>query len=128
MSSYLYRLGKLSFRRRKLVLALWLALIAVLGVGAATLSGPTAGSFTIPGTQAQEAQDLLAQRFPQAGAGGAQARVVFAAPAGSGSPTLTTPPRSSGPSRRCAPAGRSRTSPTRCRVPSTRPAPSDTRR
>ncbi len=82
MATHLYRLGKLSFRRRKLVLALWLALIAVLGVGAATLSGPTAGSFTIPGTQAQEAQDLLAERFPQAGAGGAQARVVFAAPAG----------------------------------------------
>ncbi|MET7418999.1 MMPL family transporter [Dactylosporangium sp. NPDC005555] len=82
MAKYLYRLGKLSFRRRKLVLALWLALIAALGVGAATLSGPTAGTFEIPGTQAQEAQDLLAQRFPQAGAGGAQARVVFAAPAG----------------------------------------------
>ncbi|MEV4513235.1 MMPL family transporter [Dactylosporangium sp. NPDC049525] len=82
MATYLYRLGKLSFRRRKLVLALWLALIAVLGVGAATLSGPTAGSFSIPGTQAQEAQDLLTERFPQAGAGGAQARVVFAAPSG----------------------------------------------
>ncbi|MGI5176537.1 MMPL family transporter [Dactylosporangium sp. CA-152071] len=82
MATYLYRLGKLSFRRRKLVLVLWLALIAALGAGAATLSGPTAGSFEIPGTQAQEAQDLLAQRFPQAGAGGAQARVVFAAPAG----------------------------------------------
>ncbi|MEV0569829.1 MMPL family transporter [Dactylosporangium sp. NPDC050588] len=82
MATYLYRLGKLSFHRRKLVLVLWLALIAALGAGAATLSGPTAGSFEIPGTQAQEAQDLLAQRFPQAGAGGAQARVVFAAPAG----------------------------------------------
>ncbi|WP_305788967.1 MMPL family transporter [Symbioplanes lichenis] len=82
MATYLYRLGKLSFRRRRLVLALWLAVIAALGAGAFTLSGPTADSFEIPGTPAQEAQDLLAARFPQAGAGNAQARVVFAAPAG----------------------------------------------
>ncbi|MFI5935382.1 MMPL family transporter [Actinoplanes sp. NPDC051494] len=82
MATYLYRLGKLSFQRRKLVLTLWLALIAALGVGAFTLSGPTSDSFSIPGTEAQQAQDLLAERFPQAGAGGAQARVVFAAPEG----------------------------------------------
>ncbi|GGK80262.1 MMPL family transporter [Mangrovihabitans endophyticus] len=82
MATYLYRLGKLSFRRRRLVVAIWLALIAAAGVGAATLSGPTADTFSIPGTEAQQAQDLLAQRFPQAGAGGAQARVVFAAPDG----------------------------------------------
>jgi RND superfamily putative drug exporter len=82
MATYLYRLGKLSFRRRGLVLALWLALLAALGVGAFTLSGPTSNSFSIPGTEAQRAQDLLAERFPLAGAGDAQARVVFAAPAG----------------------------------------------
>ncbi|AGL18525.1 MMPL family transporter [Actinoplanes sp. N902-109] len=86
MATYLYRLGKLSFRRRKTVLALWLALVAALGIGAFTLAGSTSDSFSIPGTEAQQAQDLLAERFPQAGAGGAQARVVFAAPAGS---TLT---------------------------------------
>ncbi|WP_306205153.1 MMPL family transporter [Actinoplanes sp. RD1] len=82
MATYLYRLGKLSFRRRRLVLALWLAVIAALGAGAFTLHGPTADTFEIPGTEAQEAQDLLAARFPQAGAGNAQARVVFAAPPG----------------------------------------------
>ncbi|WP_123678916.1 MMPL family transporter [Couchioplanes caeruleus] len=82
MATYLYRLGRFAFRRRALVLTMWLALLAVLGVGAATLSGPTSESFSIPGTEAQQAQDLLADRFPQAGAGGAEARVVFAAPAG----------------------------------------------
>ncbi|WP_067509809.1 MMPL family transporter [Actinoplanes sp. TFC3] len=82
MATYLYRLGKLSFRRRKTVLALWLALVAALGAGAFTLNGTTTDSFSIPGTEAQQAQDLLAERFPQAAAGGAQARVVFAAPAG----------------------------------------------
>jgi RND superfamily putative drug exporter len=82
MASYLYRLGRFSFRRRRLILALWLAALAMLGVGAATLSGPTSDEFSIPGTEAQEALDLLGQRFPGAGADGAQARVVFAAPAG----------------------------------------------
>ena len=82
MASYLYRLGRFSFRRRRLILALWLATLAMLGVGAATLSGPTSDEFSIPGTEAQEAMDLLGQRFPGAGADGAQARVVFAAPAG----------------------------------------------
>ncbi|GAA3341349.1 MMPL family transporter [Amorphoplanes nipponensis] len=82
MATYLYRLGRFSFRRRRLVLALWLAALALLGVGAATLSGPTSDEFTIPGTEAQQAMDLLGQRFPGAGADGARARVVFAAPAG----------------------------------------------
>jgi RND superfamily putative drug exporter len=82
MATYLYRLGRFSFRRRRLILALWLAALALLGVGAFTLSGPTSDEFSIPGTEAQETMDLLRQRFPGAGADGAQARVVFAAPAG----------------------------------------------
>lgn len=82
MATYLYRLGRFSFRRRALVITMWLAVLAALGVGAATLSGPTSETFSIPGTEAQQAQDLLTERFPQSGAGGAQARVVFAAPAG----------------------------------------------
>ena len=81
MATFLYRLGRMSFRHRRWVLALWLTLIAALGAGAFALSGPTSNGFSIPGTEAQEAQDLLAERFPQAGAGNAQARVVFAAPA-----------------------------------------------
>ncbi|WP_328475177.1 MMPL family transporter [Actinoplanes sp. NBC_00393] len=82
MATYLYRLGRLSFHRRKLVLAIWLAMLGLLGVGAATLSGPTSDDFTIPGTEAQQAQDLLGERFGESPAGGAGARVVFAAPAG----------------------------------------------
>ncbi|WP_249998393.1 MMPL family transporter [Actinoplanes sp. M2I2] len=82
MATFLYRLGRLSFHRRKLVLAIWLAVLGMLGVGAATLSGPTSDDFTIPGTEAQQAQDLLGARFGESGAGGAEARVVFAAPPG----------------------------------------------
>jgi RND superfamily putative drug exporter len=82
MATFLYRLGRFSFRRRGLIAVLWLALLAAAGVGAATLSGPTADGFTIPGTEAQQAIDQLGQKFPQASAGGATGRVVFAAPQG----------------------------------------------
>jgi RND superfamily putative drug exporter len=58
------------------------ALLTLAGVGAA--SAPAAGStsFSIPGTEAQKAFDLLDQRFPGMRADGATARVVFKAPAG----------------------------------------------
>ncbi|MDQ7905393.1 MMPL family transporter [Phytohabitans sp. ZYX-F-186] len=82
MATYLYRLARFSYRRRRLVLVLWLAVLAAFGTGALTLSGQTSTSFTVPGTESQQAIDLLGERFPQAGAGGATARVVFAAPAG----------------------------------------------
>jgi RND superfamily putative drug exporter len=80
MASFLYRLGRFSFRRRRLVVALWLVLLVAAGVGAVTLSGKTTDSFTIPGSPSQQAIDQLARKFPQASAGGATARVVFAAP------------------------------------------------
>jgi RND superfamily putative drug exporter len=82
VASFLYRLGRYSFRRRWLVAVLWLAVLGSALVGAATLSGPTTDSFRIPGTSSQQTIDLLQKRFPQASADGATARVVFAAPAG----------------------------------------------
>ncbi|MGW0910052.1 MMPL family transporter [Streptomyces sp. NPDC002853] len=82
MSTFLYRLGRLSFRRRKLVALVWLGLLAAAITGAVTLSGPTSEEFRVPGTESQKANDLLAERFPQAAADGATARVVFAAPPG----------------------------------------------
>ncbi|HWD78517.1 MAG TPA: MMPL family transporter, partial [Kribbella sp.] len=82
MATYLYRLGRFAFRRRRLVLLLWLGLLVAGAVGAATLSGPTANGFSIPGTESQRAADLLNQRFPQAGADAATARIVFQAPSG----------------------------------------------
>jgi RND superfamily putative drug exporter len=82
MASFLYRLGRFSFRRRWLVLGLWIAVLAAALTGAATLSGSTTDAFRIPGTPSQQAIDLLQERFPQASADGATARVVFAAPAG----------------------------------------------
>lgn len=82
MATFLYKLGRSAFRRRRLVALIWVALLALAGVGAATASTATSSSFSIPGTEAQRAFDLLEQRFPGAGADGATARVVFQAPAG----------------------------------------------
>ncbi|MFJ5026875.1 MMPL family transporter [Streptomyces sp. NPDC088560] len=82
MATFLYKLGRLAFRRRHFIALIWVALLTLAGVGAA--SAPPAGStsFSIPGTEAQKAFDLLEQRFPGMSADGATARVVFKAPAG----------------------------------------------
>ncbi|MFK4270492.1 MMPL family transporter [Streptomyces milbemycinicus] len=82
MATFLYKLGRFAFRRRRFVALIWVALLAVAGVGAATASPPSNDSFSIPGTEAQKAFDVLEQRFPGGNAQGATARVVFRAPAG----------------------------------------------
>ena len=87
MATFLARIGSFCYKRRKLVLALWLAVLVAVGIGAATLSGPASNDFSLPGTEAQRAIDLLGQRFPQLSAQGATAQVVFAAPNGQ---TLTS--------------------------------------
>ncbi|MEU2132471.1 MMPL family transporter [Streptomyces sp. NPDC018352] len=82
MATFLYKLGRLAFRRRRYVALIWVALLALAGFGAASASTATSSSFSIPGTEAQRAFDLLEQRFPGASADGASARVVFKAPGG----------------------------------------------
>ncbi|MFD8979174.1 MMPL family transporter [Streptomyces sp. NPDC059564] len=82
MATFLYRLGRGAFRRRGLVALLWVALLFAAGFGAATASAPTSGSFSIPGTEAQKAFDLLDKKFPGMAADGATARIVVKAPAG----------------------------------------------
>jgi RND superfamily putative drug exporter len=82
VATFLYRLGRFAFRRRALVVVVWTAVLLALGVGALTLSGQLSNSVTIPGTESQRAIDQLAERFPQAAAGGATARVAIAAPEG----------------------------------------------
>ncbi|MGW8888888.1 MMPL family transporter [Streptomyces sp. NPDC055749] len=82
MATFLYKLGRLAFRRRRYVALVWVALLALAGFGAASASPATSSSFSIPGTEAQKAFDLLEQRFPGGSADGATARVVFKAPTG----------------------------------------------
>ncbi|MEV0457923.1 MMPL family transporter [Catellatospora methionotrophica] len=87
MANLLYRLGRFSFRRRGLVTALWLVLLAAVGVGAATLSGPTSNAFSIPGTESSQAITVLREKMG-VGADDASAQVVFTA---SGQAKLTDP-------------------------------------
>ncbi|MCU1689680.1 MAG: hypothetical protein JWN20_1608 [Jatrophihabitantaceae bacterium] len=79
MATYLYRLAKFSFRRRWLILSVWMLVLIGAGVGAATLSRPSSDRFTIPGIESQQAIDILAEKFPSASADGATARIVFVA-------------------------------------------------
>ena len=80
MATYLYRLGGWAFRRRRTVLLAWITVLGLVVASAAAFSGQTNSKFSVPGTESQQAQDLLEQKFP--GAGGASARMVFAAPKG----------------------------------------------
>jgi RND superfamily putative drug exporter len=80
MAKYLYRLGGWSFQHRRRVVIAWVAVVAVVIACAAAFSGNTNNSFTVPGTESQQAQDLLEERFP--GASGTSARVVYKAPEG----------------------------------------------
>ncbi|TDW92085.1 MMPL family transporter [Kribbella sp. VKM Ac-2566] len=80
MANLLYRLGRFSYQRRRLVAALWALFLVVLGVGALTLGGKTANTFSIPGTESQRALDALKHELPAAS--GASATVVVKAPDG----------------------------------------------
>ncbi len=86
MSAALYRVGQWCFRRRRYVVGAWVLVIAVLAVVAFNVEQPTSDSIAIPGTESQQALNLLDQKFP--GTGGAQAQVVFSVPA---SQSLTDP-------------------------------------
>ncbi|MEU7801833.1 MMPL family transporter [Micromonospora arborensis] len=79
MATLLYRLGRGALRRRRLVVALWLVVLVVAGLAAATLRGPTASNFTMPGTESQRALDLLSEQFPAAS--GATGTITIKAPA-----------------------------------------------
>lgn len=80
MALFLYRVGQMAFQHRRLALSVWVLILVGASLGAATLKGPSSTSFSIPGTEAQQAIDTLQGRFPAANATGASARVVFAAP------------------------------------------------
>jgi RND superfamily putative drug exporter len=80
MANLLYRLGRFSYQRRRLVAAVWALFLILLGVGALTLGGKTANTFSIPGTESQRALDALQQELPAAS--GASATVVVKAPDG----------------------------------------------
>lgn len=82
VATFLYKLGRLSFRRRRYVALLWVLLLGGIGYASSAAPAPPADSFSMPGTDSQKAFDLLDERFPAASAEGATARVVIRAPEG----------------------------------------------
>ncbi|MEV5641575.1 MMPL family transporter [Streptomyces flaveolus] len=82
MATFLSRLGRFSFRRRWPVALLWVVLLVGTGVLAGRAPAPPPNDFSMPGTEAQQAYDLLEDAFPELNADGATARVVFRAEGG----------------------------------------------
>src|SRR5512139_1111667 len=82
MAWNLFRLGRWSFRHRRLVAGAWVGLLVLVGIGAVTLSGPTNDDFELTGIESTDAFALIKERVPQAAPDGATARIVFAAPDG----------------------------------------------
>lgn len=80
MALLLYRLGTFSYRRRWLVISLWLAVLVAVGGSAAAFHGTLSNNFQIPGTETQRIADKLKQELPSASGG--SATIVFEAPDG----------------------------------------------
>jgi putative drug exporter of the RND superfamily len=86
MSQYLYQLARFAFRRRRLVLAVWLvAVIAAIALAVAS-GGKTNDTLTIPGTESQNATSVLTAKLPAYSGG--QTTIVFATARGA---KLTSP-------------------------------------
>ena len=80
MATKLYRLGKWCFGHRRTVVLAWVLVLVAVGASATAFSGQTSDKFEVPGTESQQAQDLLEAKYPAAS--GTYARVVYAAPEG----------------------------------------------
>jgi uncharacterized membrane protein YdfJ with MMPL/SSD domain len=80
VATYLYRLGGWAFAHRRAVAGAWALVLGAVIACAVAFGGQTSNKFEVPGTESQQAMDLLEKKFP--GAGGASARMVFAAPKG----------------------------------------------
>src|SRR6478672_2409255 len=76
MATFLYRLGRAAYGRRRTVLLAWVLLLAVLGGLAAGFAKGTTTTLTIPGVESIKAGDLLQERFPASGARGAHVAAV----------------------------------------------------
>ncbi len=90
MSSFLYRLGRAAARARVLVLALWVAVLALTGGAALVFSQGTDDTFAIPGSESQDALDHLGRVFPEVSGTAAQLALVVPEGAKADTPQIRT--------------------------------------
>jgi RND superfamily putative drug exporter len=86
VSTYLFRLARFAFRRRRLVLAAWLVIVIAVIAVAIGSGGKTNDEFTIPGTESQNAANELSDKLPALS--GAGTTIIFATHGGA---TLNDP-------------------------------------
>ncbi|MGY1747238.1 MMPL family transporter [Blastococcus sp. SYSU D00695] len=89
MAVLLHRLGRWAYHRRKTVLIAWVLALVGLGAVAGAFGRDADAQLSIPGVESVTALEKLGERFPDSGAAGASARIVFAAPDGA---AVTDPP------------------------------------
>ncbi|MER7834335.1 MMPL family transporter [Streptomyces sp. NPDC096040] len=82
MPTFLHGLGRFAFRHRRSILAAWLAVVAAALSCMIVFGGSDKldNSFTIPGSESQQALDRMKTDFPSYS--GTSAQVVFTAPKG----------------------------------------------
>ncbi|MFI9402070.1 MMPL family transporter [Nocardia sp. NPDC052316] len=64
MSVYLYRWGKFAFRRKWIVLPVWLVLLGALGTASGLLSTSMSDEFSMPSLPSERANQILDKQFP----------------------------------------------------------------
>jgi len=78
VSTFLYTLGRWSFRHPWRVLTGWLLILAIAGGGVAVFAKGTDNTFSIPGTESQAGLEMLGRTFPQVSGASAEIIVVSA--------------------------------------------------
>lgn len=78
MSTFLYTLGRWSFRHPWRVLSAWVLILVLAGGGVALFAKGTDNTFAIPGTESQAGLEMLSRTFPQVSGAGADIVVVSA--------------------------------------------------
>jgi RND superfamily putative drug exporter len=76
------RLARSCYRRRRLVLVAWAVALVLVSVLSKSAGGKDTTNFSLPGTESQQALNLLKARFPARS--GDTAAIVFAAPGAGG--------------------------------------------
>lgn len=80
MSGLLGQLGGWCARHGRIVLAFWVAAAVLLTAGSIVFAGPVSNNVSIPGSDAQQAHDLMREGFgPGYGAGGTVQVVLYSA-------------------------------------------------